>query len=373
MIARIDSHVHCRDWFQSDKETIVHALRVAERNGLDGIFDMPNCDPAITTRDLARLRLREAEQAQSNVFYGLYLGLSSDPNQIREMVETHKEFFPNEDSRVRVVGLKMYAGKSVGDLTVADLEGQERVYQTLSDLEYNGVLTVHCEKEDLMEDDLWDSDKPITHSYARPEKAEIVSINTQIRLANATGYARKDSPGKLHIAHVSTPESIDLINNAKRDLNITSEVAPHHLLLDNGVMTREKGIAYKVNPPLRNPRTRQGLFEKFIDGEIDTLASDHAPHTKNQKFEDPHMSGIPALAFWPQYLEALEQQGASKELLERMMGPCVNNLFGTNIKSIEKRGLKRNTFQCPDEDDRDTYAFDPTEHLPLSKSSPEQK
>ncbi|MBT4136216.1 dihydroorotase [archaeon] len=393
MIARIDSHVHCRDWFQEDKETIAHALRVAERNGLDGIFDMPNCDPAITTKDLARLRLREAEKAQSNVFYGLYLGLSSDPNQIKEMVETYKEFFPKEDSKVGVVGLKMYAGHSVGDLTVADLKGQKRVYETLSNLGYDGVLTVHCEKEELMRDDLWEFEKPITHSYARPEKAEVESVRDQIILAERTGYAISEGTGKLHIAHVSTPKSIDLINNAKGDLNITSEVAPHHLLLDNGIMTLEnEGIAYKVNPPLRKPETRRLLFERFIDGEIDTLASDHAPHTRKQKFKHPYMSGIPALAFWPQYLEALEDEIVrvklqrenqqvdvmgvlrthARNMLERMMGTEVDRIFGTNIKSIEERGLKRE-FQAPDENDRDSYAFDPTEHLPSSKSSPEQK
>ena len=126
----IDPHVHCRDWKQSHKETIAHALSVAERIGLSGIFDMPNTSPPINSRELVEKRLADAYKTDSPVFYGVYAGLSSDPNQIKEVVETWRELFP------KVVGLKMFAGHSVGNLGIVGEDEQRLVYQTLSNEGY---------------------------------------------------------------------------------------------------------------------------------------------------------------------------------------------------------------------------------------------
>ena len=213
-----------------------------------------------------------------------------------------------------------------------------------------------------MKPELWKPENPISHSYVRPEICETDSIEDQIQHCFKTGYATKGSLGKIHIAHVSTPESVTLINYYKDRLNITCEVTPEYLLYDNTVMNKLQGITFKINPSLRAPETRKKLFQKFLEEKIDILASDHAPHTYKDKFEK-HMSGVQTLPYWPTYLEELEKRGAPKELLEKMMHKNVNEIFGTNIQTIEQRGLKRNTFHPPDEKDEEFYAFNPTKYL----------
>lgn len=324
----IDSHVHCRDFEESHKETIEHALRVAEDSGLSGIFDMPNTKPATTTRELVLRRLDIAEKANSPVFYGLYIGVSGNPEQIREAVRLHDECFPSPHNRVGVIGLKMFAGKSVGDLGIIDIGSQRLVYETLAQAGYKGVLAVHCEKESLMRPELWNQKNPITHSLVRPTSSEVLSIIDQIELANLANYS-----GHLHICHVSTFQSVEVIKYRKDLIKISCGVTPHHLLLDDSYMLGETGMLYKVNPPLRRENHRQKLFGQFLRGEIDILETDHAPHTLEEKTQK-HMSGIPNLASWPDFVSLLMKAGATQELLDNMAYHNVNKIFGTNIPRL---------------------------------------
>ena len=143
----IDCHVHCRDEEQAKKETIEHALSVAKDSNLSAIFDMPNVARPVTTRKRVLERFELAKSVHSIIFYGVYIGLTSNPEQIKEAVETYREFFPKKDSGMGVIGLKMFAGKSVGDLAIVEPEQQREVYAQLGKLRYRGVLAVHCEKE----------------------------------------------------------------------------------------------------------------------------------------------------------------------------------------------------------------------------------
>ncbi len=90
----IDPHVHCRDGKQSYKETIKHALYVAERARFTAIFDMPNTDPPITTEELVKDRIKKSEEAKSKVFYGIYLALKSNEEQIKNSVEIYNKYAP---------------------------------------------------------------------------------------------------------------------------------------------------------------------------------------------------------------------------------------------------------------------------------------
>jgi len=347
----IDCHVHCRDWDEDYKETIAHALAVAENSKISGIFDMPNTNPPVISRDTVRLRLREANKLYSRVFYGLYVGLTPNLDQIKESVECVRDYFPKKGDRAGVIGLKMFAGKSVGNLGIINEEEQRGVFDSLSDLGYNGILVVHCEKESEMHSELWDYKNPITHSYTRPERSEIESIRNIVDFAIDSEYL-----GKLHIAHVSTSESVELVKQYKRLLNISCGATPHHLLLDNSLMQNGDGILYKVNPPLRDPETRQGLFKCFLNGDIDVLESDHAPHTLSDKTKK-HMSGIPWLACWPEVFEILKQKGADSSLIEKMSHDNINTIFGTDINKIEFKG------KIIEGDYRDSYAFNPLKYL----------
>ena len=163
----VDSHVHFRDFNQKHKETVRHGLEVARDSGLDAVFDMPNTDPPIMTRDLVEDRLRIAKEAGvSDVFYGFYMGLTADPEQIKQASDIFREFR-------QVIGMKLYAGHSVGNLGVINEEEQRGVYETLAREGYQGVLAVHCEKESELDPNTWNPQQPITHCHARPEKAEV--------------------------------------------------------------------------------------------------------------------------------------------------------------------------------------------------------
>jgi len=338
----IDAHVHCRDCKQSSKETIEHALDVAKDSGLSAIFDMPNTDPTATTKKEIKKRLSLAKKANSPVFYGIHIGITSDKEQIKEAVETWKEYFPH------VVGLKMFAGKSVGNLEIIKEEKQFEVYRELASLKYKGVLVVHCEKEAHINNKLWNPSKPSSHDDARPEKSEIESVKDQIRFASDANYE-----GRLHIAHVSVPESVDIICNSKNKLRISCGATPHHLLLDtSSIDNLRNGFLYKVNPPIRKPETRKKLLEYFLDCKIDILESDHAPHNYKEKFSS-HLSGIPNLASWPQFIKLLKKEGMENDMLEMVAFENVNMIYNTRIKKL-KLPVKNRTAE---------YVFSPYSNL----------
>jgi dihydroorotase len=345
----IDCHVHCRDFEESYKETIGNALRIAEGSKLSAIFDMPNTNPLVTNKETAEERLALAKITNSPVFYGTYIGITQNKKQIEQAIETWNEFFPkNPEEKYGVIGFKMFAGKSIGNLTVSEEKEQFEIYKNLYDLNYKGVLVVHCEKESEINEKLWNLKKPISHCIARPKKAEIESIKDQLKFADESKFCEK---GKLHIAHVSTPESVELINKYKNSMPLSCGVTPHHLLLNNEIMKLQKGILYKVNPPLRDKLTQESLLEQFINGKIDILESDHAPH--NLKENKEGISGIPNLSSWPIFIELLKKRGAKNELLEKVAFENINKIFNTKIKKLK----------FPSKTNKQPYAFEPYRHL----------
>ncbi len=333
----IDSHVHCRDGKQAYKETIKHALEVAEKAGVDAIFDMPNTNPPIITRGQVIERLRIADLCNSKVFYGLYVGLTSDPQQIIEAIKTHDEFFPKDDqTNSGVVGLKLFAGKSVGDLAVVDTSLQMKVYKTLSEADYKGVLVVHCEKESFLRPELWNFEDPISHCNSRPALAELSSIQDQVVFALDSGFK-----GKLHIAHVSCSDSVEYISLIKRnhpELKISCGATPHHLFFNEEFMKSNKGLLLKVNPPLRTKENQKNLLNCLRKGMINWIETDHAPHQKQEKLNPPYMSGIPWLNQWPNFIELLRNNDLQEEQIKDLTFNNVKKVFGINIKKTENTG-----------------------------------
>ena len=329
----IDPHVHCRDWGESHKETLKHALGVAYKTGVAGVFDMPNTRPPITTRELVMRRLADAKAVGSPVFYGLYVGATPDPAQLKEAVDCYEEF-------TNVIGIKMYAGESVGNLAITEEEAQRRVYGTLATLGYEGVLAVHCEKEASMNKNLWTPSNPGSHSLARPAVAEHDSVMDQIIFAQEARYK-----GRLHFLHVSTPESVDLIQQAKREtkLRLSCGVTPHHCLLSvEDQMFSEQPLLYKVNPPLRDRETAERMLAYLKAGKIDFIETDHAPHTLDEKTgktvgkdgNPVYMSGIVGLPFLPHFKQYLLDTGLSVEDVEELTHWNACDIFNIDISPL---------------------------------------
>lgn len=286
----IDPHVHCRDGKQAYKETISHVFKIAKQQGVQKVFDMPNTDPPILLKSDVQKRLKIVPKDQKNNYY-LYIGASADKKQLTQAVEAYRKYR-------QVIGIKLYAGKSVGELAVVSKNDQQKIYQTLADLAYDGVLAVHCEKEKYLKPALFDHSKPITHCHARPKKAEIESIKDQIYLAKSTKFN-----GTLHIVHVSCPESVNLINTAGKTIKITCAVTPHHIMWSNRVLHNANGLLYKMNPPLRDVEDVNKLRKCLKQGKIDWVETDHAPHAIGEKLFSPYLSGYPSLYLYKYFVK----------------------------------------------------------------------
>lgn len=322
-------HVHFRDGKQGHKETIEHGLRVADMAGIDAVFDMPNTDPPITTKQDAIERLKKAYNYNSPVAYTLFMGMTADEKQIREAAQLHHEFFP------RVIGLKMFAGRSVGNLAVIDENDQKKVYETLASEGYRGVLAVHCEKEALLKPELWNPAEPASHSLARPPEAEIASAEDQIKFASDAGYK-----GTLHICHASTPEAVQLAIKAciTGKIEVSCAVTPQHCVLYTEMIPAgPEGLDYKVNPPLRDKKCAEEMLELLSMGLIDFVEPDHAPHSLKDKREPPYLSGFPVLPYIPHFVNLLKKQGFSETDINDLTHQNICRIFGMDIPNFNKK------------------------------------
>ena len=333
----IDPHVHLRDWGQAGTETLRHGLSVAFRAGLDAVFEMPNTDPPLVTREAIRRRIDDADAACRaagiRIFHGLYAGLTAVPRQIEEAVRAWKELFP------RVVGLKMYAGHSTGQMGIVDPGEQALVYRTLAALGFDGVLAVHCEKEELLRPGEWDPARPVSHVRARPPAAEVASVDDQKKLASKTHFR-----GTLHVCHISTPWALDLLRGRHEEqgspgappYRVTCGLAPHHALLDANMMEGAEGMLLKVNPPLRPLPMPGMMLQRLVDGDIDWVETDHAPHTRRDKMEG-FASGFPGFAFYPKFVDLLAQRGLSQERIREVTHGAVCRTFGIAIAETGRK------------------------------------
>jgi dihydroorotase len=317
---RIDPHVHFRDEEQAHKETIRHGLSVAKEQGVDIVFDMPNTLRPVIDEKRVRERLALVPKGEEWRYY-TYIGATKNPDQLKKAIELIK-------SNPKVIGIKMFAGKSTGTLEIISEEDQKNVYQTLANANYTGVIVVHCEKESFLKN-IFDPKNPITHSIARPKEAEIESVKDQIKFAKEAGFK-----GTLHICHTSCAETIELVQEAKKNekVKVTCGVTPHHAMWSNEKMNEPQGLLYKINPPLRNPSDVIALQQCLKAGKVDWIETDHAPHTIEEKLLSGYPSGYPSLCLYKDFVEKfLPELGLNQELIEKMTFSNIKDTFGLKI------------------------------------------
>ncbi|MFH1358456.1 MAG: orotidine-5'-phosphate decarboxylase [archaeon] len=321
---KIDPHVHFRDQEQNYKETIAHGLQLAKQQGVDIVFDMPNTyHPILTSEDVEK-RLSFVPKDELNRYF-LYIGATKDPEQLKQAIKLVQ-------NNKHVIGIKMFAGKSTGNLEIINENDQKAVYKILSENNYTGVLAVHCEKESHIKN-IYNPEDPYTHALSRPKSAEIESLKDQINFAIETRFK-----GTLHICHVSCPESVELINNTKNQLKITCGITPHHLMFDDSKLQNQFGNFYKINPPLRNKQNVLELQKALKNNKIDWIETDHAPHTIGEKLYGPYPSGFPTLHIYKECIENfLPQLGISPEQIQNLTFNNIVKHFNLNIQqsSIE--------------------------------------
>ncbi|MDD4011251.1 MAG: dihydroorotase [Sphaerochaetaceae bacterium] len=294
----IDPHVHLRDWSQQGKETILHGLLCAQRAKVDCVFDMPNTSPSITTEALARKRIADGNKACDQVLeltgkrpsYHIYLGLESDPAQVQQMVRVHSELFGP------VVGLKLFAGPSTGNLGLVRKADREMVYRTLAQSRYTGVLAVHCEDESLFV------------NGERPPEAEVRSIAEQLELKERYGCRFN-----LHVCHISTKASLDLIRGSA-----TCACTAHHCLFSQPTELR-------MNPPIRSDKDREAIYQGLLEGRIDWIETDHAPHSLEDKLKGS--AGIPGWANLLRLLRRLREDGIGEDAIRKLTQDNIERAF----------------------------------------------
>ncbi|NQT46605.1 MAG: dihydroorotase [Candidatus Omnitrophica bacterium] len=258
----IDMHAHLREPGREDKETILTGSRAAAKGGFTTVCCMPNTSPCIDSQGVARFIISEAERA------GLI--------DVRPVGAITKE--RNGEELSEMADLKRAGCVAVSDdgnpVPKADMMRRALEYASMMGF----VVISHCEDKDLSGIGVMNEGFISTILGLRPipRHAESFMVERDIRLAELTG-------AKLHIAHVSTKESVELIREAKaRGAAVTAETCPHYFTLtDEAVKSFDTNL--KVNPPLRTAADVEAIKEGLRDGTIDVIATDHAPHTENEK------------------------------------------------------------------------------------------
>ena len=262
----IDSHVHFRDPGYPHKETWKSGSAAAACGGVTTIFDMPNTNPPTGT--LEALRLKQKAAQSSYVDFGIH-GLLGD-----DTIENLEALL-----EAGVTSFKAFVGNTFGNLPAptdgALLEGFEKLAPL-------GIRTVvHAENSSILlrrQQRMESAGRidTLAHLAARPAVAEIEAIGRVLTLAEWTG-------ARVHIAHHSAADSLFLIREAKRrGVDVTVETCPQYLLLNTDHAARLGGIM-RLNPPIREARHNQPLWDALLDGTIDMIATDHAPHTPEEK------------------------------------------------------------------------------------------
>jgi dihydroorotase len=256
----IDSHVHLREPGDAAVETIATGTRAAILGGLTAVFDMPNTTPSITTQDrIAWKRGHIASQAWCDM--GLYVGAAK--SNIPELGALELE--------AGVCAVKVFAGSSTGDLLVADDESLERVMRS-----GRRRIAYHSEDEDRLQARRGAYAAGMAHRlHAEWRDVECAALGTRRLMALARKTGRP-----AHILHVSTAEELAYLRDY-RDI-CTVEVLLNHLTQTDEAYDRLGGYAV-MNPPIRDRRHLEAAWAAVADGRVDTVGSDHAPHSRAAK------------------------------------------------------------------------------------------
>lgn len=307
-----DVHVHLREPGFSYKETIETGTKAAARGGYTAVFSMPNLNPV--------------------------------PDSVENMTKQTKLI---EDGAV--IRVYPYASITVGEQgeVLSDFENLSKLCYGFSDdgrgvqseelmrkamvkaKELGKIIVAHCEENSLLNGGyIHDGEYARLHGHRGIcSESEWKPIERDLKLAKETGC-------KYHVCHISCKESVELIRKAKRDgVDVTCETAPHYLVM-NDMMLKEDG-RFKMNPPIRSEEDRQALVEGLKDGTIDMIATDHAPHSREEKSKGLQKSlmGVVGLetAFSVLYTKLVKTGVITLEKLIEVMSINPRRRFGLGL------------------------------------------
>ncbi|PZD77738.1 dihydroorotase [Mesonia sp. K7] len=263
----IDDQVHFREPGLTHKEDIRSGSRAAIAGGITSFIEMPNTNPQTTTIEKLEEKFAIAKET-SYANYSFMFGGTNDN------LEEIKKINPKTTA-----ALKLFLGSSTGNMLVDNEKVLENIFK-----ESPVLIAVHCEDETTVRQNLekhieeFGEDIPIKyHPVIRSEEACYLSSSKAVALAKKTG-------ARLHVFHLSTEKELSLFDSKKplKDKKITAEVCIHHLWF-NDKMYDSKGTFIKWNPAVKKESDQKALLKALIDNKIDVIATDHAPHTLEEK------------------------------------------------------------------------------------------
>ena len=317
----IDDHVHFREPGLTEKADIESESRAAAAGGVTSYFDMPNCKPQTTTLEALNDKFERARRS-SHVNYSFFFGATNDNVQTFSQLDSH-----------RIPGIKLFMGSSTGNMLVDGKEALERIFSTVK-----LPLMVHCEDTDIINHNMeearkaWGEDPQVNlHTLIRSEEACLASSRKAVELAKKYGT-------RLHIAHLSTAEELELIGE-----NITAEACVGHLYFTE-LDYQRLGARIKVNPSIKTPVDQFLLRQALTDGRITVVGTDHAPHLLEQKQGGcvRAASGMPMIQFsLVTMLELVDEKVLPLERMVELMCHNPARLFG-----VERRGFLRKGYRA---------------------------
>lgn len=341
----IDDQVHFREPGLTHKGEIYTEAKAAVAGGVTSFMEQPNTVPSATTIDLLEQKFSRASEV-SLANFSFFMGTTnSNIEEIRRM-----------DIR-RVAGLKIFLGSSTGDMLVDNEETLETIFR-----EVKTLIAVHAEEDPMIKGNMsryleqyGDSLTAAMHPIIRSREACLASSSKAVARAKKYGT-------RLHVFHISTADELSLFDNTLplSEKKITAEVCVHHLWFSDEDY-KAKGNYIKWNPAVKTAHDREELWKALLDNRIDVIATDHAPHTAEEK-EQPYAkapSGGPLVQH--SLIAMLEKSKQGVIPLERVvekMSHAVADLF-----RIDKRGYIREGYYA------DLVLVDPNRSITVDKSN----
>ncbi|MCB2231251.1 dihydroorotase [bacterium] len=258
----IDIHVHLREPGREDEETVESGCRAAAAGGFTAVCCMPNTSPRIDNQETVMFVQDRAKNADARVYVVGAITKGSEGKELSEIGDLVK----------------------VGAVAITDdghwVENSEIMRRAM---EYSKMFNIpvmdHAEESTLCASGIMNESFESTRLglRGRPAVGEEIAVMRDIALCRATG-------ARLHIQHLSTRRAVEAVRAAKAEgIRVTTEACPHHFVLTDEAIAKEFNTCLRVNPPLRSADDREAIIEGLIDGTIDCIASDHAPHAQEEK------------------------------------------------------------------------------------------
>ena len=323
----IDDQVHFREPGLTHKATIATESKAAVAGGITSFIEMPNTVPQATTIEKLEEKFSIAKKTSWANYSFMFGGTNDNLEEILK-VDEHK-----------VAGLKLFLGSSTGNMLVDNPKVLEEIFSKT-----NLLISVHCEDEKTIKNNLekylkeFGDDIPIEmHPKIRSTEACYLSSSKAIELAKKTG-------ARLHVFHLSTEKETHLFSNKKplAEKKITAEVCVHHLWFTEEDY-KTKGNKIKWNPAVKSQKDNDGLWKALLDDRLDVIATDHAPHTLEEKNNSYNKAPSGGPLVQHALVALLEMHHKGKISLEKIVEKACHNpaiLFQIKDRGFIREGYK---------------------------------